>query len=119
MAELEELNTLYGDVSGDTMKNKIESACMIVAEGVLNDASAYPTATADTTLQKNRELWAVRVIERTKTEADYMWKILLGKFHDSSVATITDATKATIISEVESKVDVVASNMTESVTTGP
>jgi len=96
MATLTELKSLFTDpVLGD----KIEAACVIVAEEIRVENTG-------TTNHAERVLWAKQVWANSAGSRDSMLKALLGTSNGLAVASITGASDAAILAAVRNAVNV-------------
>ena len=94
MATLEELHGLAG--SGDLI-NKVAAAIAIYAYDILQE-------TTGTNLVARQE-WAKGALASPHAEAEKQWIYVLAKNNASTVAQITNATDATIQTQLEEAID--------------
>lgn len=98
MADLAQIKSLFTD---PTLGDRIEAACVIVAEEI----RAEPNSTTN---HANRLLWAKGVWTNSSGERDRMLKALLGAYHDLEVAEITGALDTAILAAVRNAVNAFA-----------
>jgi hypothetical protein len=98
MATYAELRSLFGD--GD-LRNKIEVACIIAAEGIRGEDIATPNHT-------NRLIWAKKAFGSPGSIRDEMLMAILAQNKTLTLVQITGASDAAIQSNVDAAVDVFA-----------
>jgi len=98
MATNLELRQLFGN---NTLKNKVEAACLIAAEAIRNEDD-------QTANHANRLLWAKRASRDTVATGKEMLKMLLAARKDLSAAEIEGASDDAINNSVAAAVDLFA-----------
>lgn len=98
MATLIEIKSLFTD---PTLGDKVEAACVIVAEEIRAENNA-------TTNHANRLIWAKTVWNNSGGARDAMLKALLGANNAVPLASITGASDSAILTAVRAAVDVFA-----------
>ena len=98
MATYVELRALFSE---DSLRNKIEVACIVAAEII----RVEDPGTAN---HINRLVWAKHAFDDPRSAAEKMLMALLAANKDLSVAAITSATDAAVQTKVDNAVDVFA-----------
>lgn len=98
MATYAELRTVFGN---DALRNKIEVAVIIAAEGIR-------TEDPGTANHANRLLWLKQAFRSPATEAVTMLKALLAANKDLEISAILAATDEQIQAKVDAAVDAFA-----------
>ena len=98
MASYTELRNLFSD---DALKNKVEVACIIAAEGIREEDPNKLNHT-------NRVLWAKQAFESPGAVREKMLMALLAANNALAAEEITGATDAQIQTKVDEAVDVFA-----------
>ena len=102
MATLTEIYNLWNE---SALQNKITQAALVVAYNVLAEAISVTNHT-------NRVKWAVAVTGNPQHWGTILMRVMLAKHNALSIAQITGATDATLLSAVEGVVNVFADNLT-------
>lgn len=111
MATLVELRNAFND---SAFRNNVDVVVTVAAAGVVDDAAAYPTVTADTTLQGQRRVWAVRAVTDTQKESSKIVKLLLGEQAEGvAIAAILGASRTQLETSIKSFIDFFAVNDAE------
>lgn len=105
MATYNELRDFFGD---GTLRRKVEVAVIIAASSVKEDPAAFPTASADATVQANRQRWAARAFNNPAAMAQKVVMAVLADNKDATVANINAAPDASIQVNVNEAVDLLA-----------
>lgn len=98
MATYAELRQLFND---STLRNRVEVACIIVAEAIRVEDGG-------TANHANRVIWAKQAFISPGSVRDQMLMALLAANKDASVATIQAAIDGTIQAAVDAAVDMFA-----------
>lgn len=98
MADLLQIKSLFTDPA---LGDKIEAACVIVAEEIRIESNA-------TANHANRIAWAKQVWANSAGVRDSMLKALLGAYHNEEVAAITGALDPVVLAAVRNAVNVFA-----------
>jgi len=115
MASYIELRNLMNDAD---LRNKVTTATIIGAQGVMDDPTTFPTVTADTVLQTDRLLWAARALNSPGGEGNKILMSVLAANAALSVAQIQAASDAGIQTNVNAVLDLLAAH-DKPVVTGP
>lgn len=102
MATYPELFNLFNDSS---LRNRVAVACIIAADGILNQADPAPAN------QAARETWAVGAFSNPMGVAQEMLMALLAGNNALEVAQITGATDAQVQAKVDAAVDLFSNNL--------
>jgi hypothetical protein len=98
MATLVELDLLIGD---PTLQSKMKGAVLIAAYTVQTESAATPN-------HANRLIWARSAFQDPGTMARDMLPAVLGANNAFTVAQITGASDAAIVTAVEAAIDIIA-----------
>ena len=92
---------LFGLKSNDTLRNKVEVACVIAADAIRQESDA-------TVNHANRLKWAAAVFANPRAEGERMLMALLAANNTMTTGQITGATDAAIQTGVNNAVNVFA-----------
>jgi hypothetical protein len=92
---------LYGLKSNDTLRNKVEIACLVAAEVVRSESD-------QTANHANRLIWAKAVFEQPRIESERMLMAILAVNNTLTTGQITGASDAAIQTAVNNAVNVFA-----------
>lgn len=92
---------LYGLHNDSALRNRVLVACIVGAEGVMNELDTTPN-------YANRLLWAASVLASPRTEADRMFMAVLAANKDASVEVIRAAADELIQANVDDHIDLFA-----------
>lgn len=98
MATYAELRKLFTE---GQLRNKIEAACIVTAEAILQED-------AGVTNHANRLIWAKNNLPPSNSTRDQMLMVLLASNKDAEVAAITGVTDAVIQAKIDAAVDLFA-----------
>lgn len=105
MASYIEIRNLIND---STLRNRTEAGVIVAGQGVMDDVTNFPSPTADTVLQQDRLAWAARAFNSPREEARKMLMSVLAANKGATVAQITGASDATLQTNVNAAVDLLA-----------
>ena len=98
MAAYSELRGLFNN---SELKNKVEVACIVAAEAIMQEDTG-------TTNHSNRLVWAKKAFEDPNQTANGMLMALLAQNKDQTTGVITGASDAQIQTNVDTAVDLFA-----------
>jgi hypothetical protein len=92
MASYEDIRAIWGNVSNDALKAKVEVAVVVNAEVIMSDAQA-------TTEQLK---WASSVLSSPRSEAEKALMVVIVDSKSADIAQIQSASDATVQAKVDS-----------------
>lgn len=108
MATYAELHDEFGNVA---LRQKIEVALVVIASEIIkgdDDGAPYAQTPDYATAHAPRLKWALTALQDTGDEAIYLHKFLFGSFNATAIASILNATDATVTTEIRNVLDEVA-----------
>lgn len=84
-----------------SLRNRVRVACIVAAEAIRSEAGATPN-------HANRLIWAKAVFKNPVTESEPMLWAVLAQNRALTLAQITGATDASLLTAVTTEIDVLA-----------